>query len=403
MSSATVAIVGSGVSGSVCAHALKKASRHVAVTLFDMSTRGPGGRAATRLQGGYQFDHGCSFIAPPRDAQAAQLISELANTGIVRPWDVPIRKFDISRNSMTDVDANEDGFCGFFRSPGAGSLLVGTPSMAAVSHHLATESGADQRWGTRVTGAQWSPDSKQWKLSGMVGVHKDSSHTAGVEELGKFDSLVIADAATVRTGSAGHIALDAPSPGLQHVLGQMSMIRHDPTFAVMLTFPRSLGLNFAACQIENHPSVMFVSCDSSKPGRARSDGQECWVALAAPEFARSLLANRPVSVDGKYNPQTQEYLQSLLPTMLKEVMGLLPVLGAAHVPDPCFAAMQRWGAGFVANPVGVPFLSSTDESFVACGDFCLGSMYENALVSGIMAAAHVHETVAVTHATSSRL
>jgi len=126
-------------------------------------------------------------------------------------------------------------------------------------------------------------------------------------------------------------------------------------------------------------------------GRARDDGHECWVALATPEFARSLLEKGPVSVDGKYNPQTQEYLQSLLPIMLEEVMGLLPVLGAKHIQAPCFSAMQRWGAGFVGNPVGTPVLSSPGEQFVACGDFCLGSVFENAVISGMHAATHIHE------------
>lgn len=213
-------------------------------------------------------------------------------------------------------------------------------------------------------------------------------------------------------------------------MDQVSSVVHEPTFAVMLTFPKSLCLDFAACQIENHPAVMFLSCDSSKPvrttwtashgclaactgstecarlalqGRARSDGQECWVALAVPEFARSLLEKKPVSVDGKYNPQTQEYLQSLLPTMLDEVLRLLSDLGAEDAPEPCFSAMQRWGAGFVSNPIGLPVLSSTGENFVACGDFCLGSTFEDAVISGMHAATEVHDAFATRRTASSRL
>lgn len=131
-------------------------------------------------------------------------------------------------------------------------------------------------------------------------------------------------------------------------------------------------------------------------GRNRDDGRECWVALASSDYARELLAKKPVSVYGKYNPQTQEYLQSLLPTMMEQVMSLLPAMGADNLPQPCFSAMQRWGAGFVANPIGTPVLSSSENNFVACGDFCLGSTFENAALSGMQAAAHLQNTLAPT-------
>lgn len=85
--------------------------------------------------------------------------------------------------------------------------------MAAVAQHLADKSGAHQRWGTRVTRANWSPEVRQWSLSGTIGVHKDSARNGSVEDLGSFDSLVIADAAALRSGSAGQVTIDASSPG----------------------------------------------------------------------------------------------------------------------------------------------------------------------------------------------
>lgn len=88
--------------------------------------------------------------------------------------------------------------------------------------------------------------------------------------------------------------------------------------------------------------------------------------------------------------------------MMKEIMSLLPALGAQEVPQPCFSAMQRWGAGFVANPVGVPVLSSSDDQLYACGDFCLGSTFENAALSGMHAAALLQEAT-ILSPVSSRL
>ena len=89
---------------------------------------------------------------------------------------------------------------------------------------------------------------------------------------------------------------------------------------------------------------------------------------------------------------------------MAEVMSLLPAMGAENLPQPCFSTMQRWGAGFVTNPIGTPVLRSRDENFVACGDFCLGSTFENAALSGMQAAAHLEEILATTESpVSARL
>ena len=57
---------------------------------------------------------------------------------------------------------------------------------------------------------------------------------------------------------------------------------------------------------DNSASVQLLSCDSSKPGRQRQDGVECWVALSTQSFADEMIAHMPLSVDGTYNPQTFE-------------------------------------------------------------------------------------------------
>lgn len=134
----SVAVIGAGVSGIVCSHALRASG--VDVHVFDMGARGPGacvfrhagpqvhapvattpnlwplftrclflcllatlcysktlgtvglgvaqlqplhagGRASTRKQAGFQFDHGCSFIAPPKDDGLKQMAYVLQTAG----------------------------------------------------------------------------------------------------------------------------------------------------------------------------------------------------------------------------------------------------------------------------------------------------------------------------------
>jgi hypothetical protein len=66
---ARVAVVGAGVSGSICAALLQCSAPHLAVTLFDLSARTAGGRASARrpqLPGSagqrLAFDSGAQFI-----------------------------------------------------------------------------------------------------------------------------------------------------------------------------------------------------------------------------------------------------------------------------------------------------------------------------------------------------
>ena len=62
-------MIGAGLAGASCAHELKQLG--LSPYVFDMGFRGPGGRASTRSQNGWQFDHGCQFIQASRpDMQA---------------------------------------------------------------------------------------------------------------------------------------------------------------------------------------------------------------------------------------------------------------------------------------------------------------------------------------------
>ena len=53
--------------------------------------------------------------------------------------------------------------------------------------------------------------------------------------------------------------------GLDKLEQQLAQVKHRPAFALMAAFPHSLELPFAACELQNHPDLQFLSCDSSKP------------------------------------------------------------------------------------------------------------------------------------------
>lgn len=94
--------------------------------------------------------------------------------------------------------------------------MCGSPSSNSISAHLA--SGLAARSGTTIKHATWNAIMQQWRLSGSLGVHKDAatateSSSDGLQDIGVFDGLIVADSATMRPGSAGFINFDADSEG----------------------------------------------------------------------------------------------------------------------------------------------------------------------------------------------
>jgi hypothetical protein len=90
-----------------------------------------------------------------------------------------------------------------------GERSCGYPSSAAIASHLAATSGAECRWGSKVTSAAWDSERGVWSLSGATGAHKDSGESGQCQEFGDYDALVVADAAAMRAASAGSIIFKA--------------------------------------------------------------------------------------------------------------------------------------------------------------------------------------------------
>lgn len=56
--------------------------------------------------------------------------------------------------------------------------------------------------------------------------------------------------------------------GFKAVQDTLRAVQHNPSFSLMVAFPRTLGLDFGACQLAGHKGLRFLSRDSSKPVRA---------------------------------------------------------------------------------------------------------------------------------------
>jgi renalase len=104
-----IGVVGAGISGLLCAGALRDAGHEV--TLFDKG-RSPGGRLATRRIGAARLDHGAQFFTVRSDEFAA-LVAGWERDGVVREW---------CRGFTRDTDGTVDGHPRYVANGGMNAL-----------------------------------------------------------------------------------------------------------------------------------------------------------------------------------------------------------------------------------------------------------------------------------------
>ncbi len=315
-----IAVIGSGVSGAVCARELRRAGREVVV--FDKG-RGPGGRAATRrAPTGTGFDHGAQYFTARSDAFRAQADDWLAR-GVAAAWE----------GRFADV---RDGAA----TPKTGASLVryvGTPSMSAIVKDLASE--GDFRYGVEVAALTGSPGA--WSLADVAGA-----------ELGVFETVVVSAPAPQTAALLGSAA---PSIAAQAARTPMS-----GCWAVLAAFHTPLEVPFDAAYITGSP-LAWAARDSSKPGREAEP--ETWTLHASPEWSEAHL-------EAEAMPVIQELLEAF-----GRAAGLSEL-------TPREAWAHRWRFALPPEPLEESCLFDLGLGVGACGDWCAGPRVEGAWLSG---------------------
>ncbi|GAB4846717.1 hypothetical protein Ancab_025725 [Ancistrocladus abbreviatus] len=100
-----IAVVGSGISGAVCASSL--ARNGVFVTLYE-SARGPGGRMSRRretTEDGKElfFDHGAAYFTVT-DPDVLSIVQEWESGGLVAEWKENFGTFDRISNKFVCIE-----------------------------------------------------------------------------------------------------------------------------------------------------------------------------------------------------------------------------------------------------------------------------------------------------------
>ncbi len=224
-----VAVIGGGISGLVCAGALRDAG--FGVTVFDKG-RGVGGRTSTRREGGWRFDHG----APRLEIGDPELAEERASwetAGVVMPWQPRVRE------------------------PGASSersTWIGVPGSNALATHLATH--LEVELDANVLAIAWS---RGWRLE----VERERARAS----FGPFEIVVV----TAPAPQAIALLATADAGALVSTLSAATFV---PCVVAMLAVATTSEVD--ELRDLGGPVASAHRLDG-RPGRTRTDGIELWV------------------------------------------------------------------------------------------------------------------------------
>ncbi|XP_065861705.1 uncharacterized protein [Euphorbia lathyris] len=360
---AKVAVIGSGISGAVCASTL--ARNGVSVTLFD-SARGPGGRMSQRreiAENGTElvFDHGAPCFSV-QNTDALRLVHEWELRGLVVEWKEKFGSFDCLSNKFLHVEQEE-----------VGKRYVGVPGMNSICKALCNEIGVESKFGIGVKRLEWVDDVNSWMVMGMDG-----------QNHGYFKGVVASDKNLLSPrfkDVTGH-----PPPLDLRLVPELAMKLEDipvnPCFVLMLAFAEPLSsIPVKGFSFKNSEVLSWGHCDSSKPGRATLS--ERWVLHSTVQYARDVIAQTGLRKPSSETlaKVTQELVQEF------ENTGL-------NSSQPFFTKAHRWGSAFPGATVAgeEKCLWDSEKRLAVCGDFCVSPNVEGAILSGLAAAAKLIET-----------
>ncbi|KAJ4889768.1 FAD/NAD(P)-binding oxidoreductase family protein [Raphanus sativus] len=357
-----VAVIGSGISGAVCASTLAK--NGVSVTIFD-SARGPGGRMSQRREVGEDgkeltFDHGAPFFCVT-NPDAISLVHEWESIGFVSQWKQVFGSFDSASNKFLGFQQEED-------HTNNNKKYVGVPGMNSISKALCNHSGVESMFGTGIAKMEWLEEDIPWLL-------KDSKG----QNLGRFHGVVASDKNIVSPRFTQLTGLPPPldlSLVPELATTKLQDIPVLPCFSLMLAFKEPLSLMPAkGLSFKNSEILSWAHCDSTKPGR--STDSDRWILHSTPGYASSVIAKTGLQ------KLSSETLNQIAEEMFKEFQcsGLVNSL-------PFFMKAHRWGSAFPAKSIAVEerCLWDRNRNLAICGDFCVSPNVEGAILSGLAAA-----------------
>ncbi|KAK8919042.1 hypothetical protein KSP39_PZI021537 [Platanthera zijinensis] len=354
--SPSVAIIGGGISGLLCAATLEE--RGVRSTVFDTGVHGLGGRMATRAlvesQQHLVFDHAAQFFTAS-DARFQKLVEKWMSEGLVREWTGAVGILEAGGRFTT--------------IPSSTAKYIGIQGMRPLADSLQKNSNSVQIirpcWISKL-----EPFNGMWHL------------TENRNPRGSFDAVVIA-----HNGKCANRLLS--SSGLPQLFRQMKRLELSSIWALLAAFndplpvPRDGDSNaLEGAFVKGVDSVSWMANNTSKlfPLQNGNGVPQCWTFFSTARF-------------GRRNKVPQENIPSVTAERVKVEMldGVESALGLSRgsIPPPFYTRVQLWGAALPTNTPGVPCMFDPYGRAGICGDWLLGSSMEDAALSGISLGNHM--------------
>lgn len=314
----SIAIIGAGLSGLVCARRLQAAGH--SVRIFEKS-RGVGGRMATRRAEGFgEFDHGAQYFTATSPEFSVQ-VQAWVESGVVQEW----------AGSVGVVRHGE-----FRRTSQETMRYVAVPSMTAIAKELARDQSIVLQ--QRVVGIE-----REQRGSVLV--------MESQEQFGPFD-WVISSAPAPQSAAIFQPWKDFTKPFVDLDL--------EPCWAVMIASSERIDTPFDGMFVEDSP-LSWICRQGSRPSRQVESDR--WVLHASPAWSRVHIEDSP-----------QAAQDQLIEAFWKAV-GFEP-------RELSFTQIHRWRFSIPLHTLEVPYLLDADLGFAVCGDWCAGPKIEGAWRSG---------------------
>ena len=324
-----IAIIGAGLAGLTLANRLNNETE---VQVFEKS-RGHGGRMATRVRNGYQFDHGAQFFTA-RSPAFIDFIQPYMEQGTIARWDA--RFVELERDKITGRRQWRDDPAHY----------VAAPNMSALGQAMATRLNVQLE--TRIDRLQQVQ--KQWQLYDQ---HNDM--------LGEFDWVVLAIPARQAADLLPEQFEGRQLIADKHMLG---------CYSLMLGFEEPLPLDWDAALIKQ-ANISWACNNNSKPGRP--------AAYTLLVHATNKWAEANMEMD---NDAVIEHLLE----ETRDVVGL-DIDHAAHID------LHRWRYANINRQTGPRAILDTNLQLGAIGDWCIKGRIESAFLSGLDAADKLREII----------
>jgi len=256
----TIAIIGAGISGLICARNLQDHGH--SVVLFDKA-RGVGGRTSTRISRNDEewiFDHGLPYLQY-KDPRFQLWIRAWENSGVIQHWNAKIQQ-------QTTHDY----------IPIQKEMFVGIPKNSSLAEHIANdlEIHAQQR----ILHLRYTP--RGW-----------FAHTEKTEH-----------------GPYKKIILTLPPEQLRELLPtnlhfpEIQTQSH-PQHALLLRFDEDFPSSFDAAKL-NHPIISWICREASKPQRPQKNQ---WTILTQPTWSTEHVDREPKDLVPALIKAFQEIMQ----------------------------------------------------------------------------------------------